>query len=76
MSAEDPGARAHRDRVRRDAALLTPIAGLILISPPVITLFATDARIFGAPTIVLYIFAVWLLLILIARRLAARLDEG
>jgi hypothetical protein len=58
----------------RDAAVLLPLAGLLLLVPPVIPLFVADVvRPFGLPAIVAYVFGVWLGLIgcaaLIARRL-------
>jgi hypothetical protein len=57
----------------RDAAALLPLAGLVLLMPPLITLFAVEADWLGVPAIVAYVFGVWLGLIgcaaLVARRL-------
>jgi len=64
--------RGHR---ARDAALVLPIAGLVLIAPPAINLFLADVTVFGAPLIGVYLFAVWALLILGAQRLSRRLGE-
>lgn len=60
----------------RDAAGLLPLAGLVLLMPPVITLFAVGHLVGGVPLIVVYVFGVWLALIgcaaLLARRLRPR----
>jgi hypothetical protein len=47
----------------RDLAVLLPVVGFTLLSPPVIGLFVSDARPFGVPGIVVYVFAVWAALI-------------
>ncbi|HKU84945.1 MAG TPA: hypothetical protein VJV77_01260 [Casimicrobiaceae bacterium] len=65
--APDPG-RA------RDLARIVTLLGTVLFLPPVVLLFATDARIGGMPLIVVYLFGVWLALIGCARLLAHRLD--
>ena len=65
--APDPG-RA------RDVARIVTLLGVVLLMPPVVTLFVTDSRIGGVPLIVAYLFAVWLALIVCARLLAHRLD--
>jgi hypothetical protein len=65
--APDPG-RA------RDWARVVTLLGVVLLMPPAVTLFVTDARIGGMPLIVAYLFAVWLALIGCARLLAHRLD--
>ena len=57
----------------RDAAALLPLAGLVLLMPPLITLFAIEAEWLGVPAVVAIVFFVWLALIgcaaLVARRL-------
>lgn len=63
------------------AAVALPLLGLFLLMPPVITLFAHGVGLGGVPTIVLYVFGVWIALIvcaaLLARRLGtARTDEA
>jgi hypothetical protein len=59
-----------------DAAALLPLAGLFLLLPPAISLFAVDGHVLGIPVIVAYVFGTWLALVacaaLIARRLAPR----
>ena len=65
--APDPG-RA------RDLARIVTLLGTVLFLPPVVLLFATDARIGGMPLIVVYLFGVWLALIGCARLLAHRLE--
>ncbi len=59
-----------------DVAIIAPVMGLILLIPPVIGLFATDATVFGAPLILVYLFSVWLFLIATAAVLARRLARA
>lgn len=59
-----------------DIAVLAPILGLVLLTPPVIGLFATRGTIFGAPVILIYLFTVWLALILAAAILSRRLSRS
>ena len=64
-------------RKSRESGFLLPIVGFLALVPPVISLFADDARIFGVPMIILYISFVWLMLIVGARWLAHRMsDDG
>lgn len=67
MSSEPPG------RIR-DAATLLPVLGLVLLMPPVVTLFAArGAGIGGVPLVVVYVFGTWLGLVAAAAWLARRL---
>jgi hypothetical protein len=70
-----PANDAFRGHRARDAALVLPLAGLVLVAPPVVNLFIADVSIFGAPLIGVYLFTVWGLLILCAQRLSRRLRE-
>lgn len=65
-----------RARKARDAALIIPLMGLVLLTPPLAQIFAIDARIIGVPAVVVYIFAIWAALIFIAKRLAGRLTTA
>ncbi|ODU84619.1 hypothetical protein [Devosia sp. 63-57] len=77
---------ADRRRVVGGMFMLT-VLGLVLLVPPVVTLFNHDISIMGMPQIVVYIFGVWVLLIVgtvvLTRNLtpdtpdiAERQDEG
>ncbi|ODT72923.1 MAG: hypothetical protein ABS75_01490 [Pelagibacterium sp. SCN 63-23] len=63
---------------------LLTVMGLVVLVPPVVTLFNHDSTFLGVPQIVVYLFGVWLLLILgtvaLAHYLspdpAGRQDEG
>lgn len=44
--------------------LLLTVMGLIVLVPPVVTLFNRDSTVFGVPQIVVYLFFIWLVLIL------------
>lgn len=67
MKQRSASRRAH------SAAVLLPLFGVFLLLPPFVTLFATSARPFGVPLIVLYLFGVWALLVAGAALLARRL---
>ena len=59
-----------------DMAVVAPLLGLVLLTPPVIGLFATEGTLFGAPVILIYLFAVWFGLILLAAVLSRRLARS
>lgn len=75
MSTPNLAISAARKRKLRDAALLLPVLGALLLVSPVITVFTAATTLFGLPLIYVYIFAVWLGLVLVARAMARRLDE-
>lgn len=62
-----------RHRKARDRALILPLVGLVLITPPVAGIFQLDARIGGVPFVLIYLFAVWAALIAGTAALARRL---
>ncbi|MEZ5934039.1 MAG: hypothetical protein R3F54_19285 [Alphaproteobacteria bacterium] len=61
-----------RDKIE-SLALVLPFLGLFLLMPPAVLAFGVPAMIAGVPLIVIYLFAVWALLIVIAAWLARRL---
>jgi hypothetical protein len=65
-----------RHRKSRDQALILPLVGLILLTPPVAGIFQLDAKIAGVPFTAVYLFAVWALLIACAAALSRRLRDG
>jgi hypothetical protein len=71
----EPGGDAFRSHRARDAALVLPLVGLVLIAPPVASFFVADVTLFGAPLIGVYLFVVWGTLIVCAQRLSRRLRE-
>ena len=62
-----------RYRKARDRALILPLAGVILLTPPVAGIFQLDAKIAGMPFTLLYLFAVWAILIAGAAALSRQL---
>lgn len=60
----------------RDAALVLPAAGLILIMPPFAGLFVGGGTVAGIPAVVLYIFGVWAALIGLGGLLSRRLGRA
>ncbi len=73
--APEPRGEARLPRRRRAVALaaLLPLAGLFLLMPPFIRVFAHGGRTLGAPSALVFLLVVWLGLILVTRRLARRL---
>lgn len=69
-------ARRLPSRRLNDMAVVAPILGFVLLTPPVIRLFATDGSLFGAPVILIYLFAVWFGMILVAAILSRRLARS
>lgn len=68
MSAEP------ENRRRREArALLLPIIAALMIMPPVVFVFDREAHWFGMPVIVVYLFALWGLVIIGTSVLSRRL---
>lgn len=47
-------------RKSRDLAVLIPLFWILLIMPPVVTLFAVDLDVAGIPLLLLYLLVVWL----------------
>ncbi len=58
--------------VERSFALT--VAALLLLSPPILTIFDIRVLLFGIPVLHVYCFAIWLVAILCGRALAKRLD--
>ncbi len=61
-------------RKSRDRALILFLAGLLLVTPPVGGIFQLDLKIAGVPFTLIYLFAVWAVLILGTALLARRLN--
>lgn len=63
-------------RKLENIAVALPIFGAAMILPPVVGVFAAEARIIGVPVIVIYFFSMWVLFIfgayLLSRRLKTR----
>lgn len=55
------------------AALLVPLAALLLLMPPFISLFVAPVSVLGIPILVVYMLGVWALLIFLTWRLSRRL---
>ncbi len=66
--------RRLRGRLARDRSLILLLLGALLFTPPVATAFDVDATLFGAPSAVIFVFAVWIALIIATARVARDLD--
>jgi hypothetical protein len=71
----DLARRALRARRRRDIAVILPLLGLFLFLSPVIRIAQGPSTIWGIPHIFIYLFGVWLILILLTRRLSRHLID-
>lgn len=69
------GARPPDSARRLDLLRILPVLGVLLVMPPVLTLFDRPVTIFGVPLLVVYVFGVWLCGIVITG-LVARLAAG
>ncbi|HHB83591.1 MAG TPA: hypothetical protein ENK61_09005 [Devosia sp.] len=56
-------------------ALLLPASGLLAILPPLVSIRNAQGTFFGFPTIIAYLFGVWLLLIVAAFVLQRNIPE-
>lgn len=56
-------------------AFFLPLAGLTLILPPFVRIFSNSDELFGVPSVILYMFAVWAALIITAYFLQSRQPE-
>jgi hypothetical protein len=59
-----------------ERALALTIATLVLLTPPILTIFSVPVFIFGIPLLHVYSFTVWLLAIACGGWLATRLGAG
>jgi hypothetical protein len=70
--------KASPESKTQQLAFLMPLLGLFLLMPPAVLTFTMPTTVAGVPLIVLYIFAVWGLVIigtaLLARRLTGPTD--
>lgn len=64
------------DRKISDRAVLLPLVGLLLLTPPLAGIFQLDIRVFGIPFTGFYLFGVWAALIVGAAVLSRRIRQG
>lgn len=72
---EPPRPRFLRRRRAEAAAALVPLFALFALMPPFIGVFVHDGRTLGAPSILIFLLAVWAGLIAATRRLARGLVD-
>jgi len=60
----------------REVAFFLPVAGVLLLLSPLVSLFKGDGTLFGIPVAVVYVFGVWIALIIVAVLLARRLRSS
>jgi uncharacterized membrane protein len=65
----------NRRKLENIAAAL-PVFGAAMIFPPIVRVFAPDARLFGVPIIVIYLFAIWMMFIIATYFLSRRLKQS
>ncbi len=52
------------------------ILGICFFMPPLAHIFQVDRMLFGIPATLVYLFAIWALLIIVTARLAPRMRNG
>lgn len=65
-----------RDSKARDRALVLPLVGALLLISPLAGIFQLDAKLGGVPFTLIYLFAVWAVLIVGAAALSRHLRGG
>ncbi len=60
----------------RDRSIALVLAGIVALMPPIAGVALIDAKLFGLPVALIYIFAVWALLIVGATMLARPLRDS
>ena len=58
-----------------ERAMILPLVALILLIPPLASIFEIDARPFGIPFTLLYLFVIWGILIFSTYKLSRRLQQ-
>ena len=69
----DERPRFLRRRRAEAVSALLPVAAFLALMPPFVRIFAHDGRIFGAPSALVFLLALWLGLVIGTRILARRL---
>jgi hypothetical protein len=64
------------DRKTGDRAIILPLVGCLLLTPPLAGIFQLDIRILGIPFTGFYLFAVWAGLIVGAAVLSRRIQKS
>ena len=64
------------DRKNSDRALILPLVGCLLLTPPLAAIFQIDIRVLGVPFTAFYLFGVWGSLIVGAALLARRIQKS
>jgi hypothetical protein len=59
----------------RERALALFILGVLIMNYPMMALFSVDGFVFGIPLLYAYVFSAWLLLIVLAALLVARIPK-
>ncbi|MDF1747574.1 MAG: hypothetical protein P1V34_01735 [Alphaproteobacteria bacterium] len=67
-------ASASAIRKSRDIAMIIPVIFTLLIMPPMVHLFGSEPGLAGIPSIVVYLFGLWILVVLLTAWNARRLN--
>ena len=74
MCAVDRPAESRGGARLGEKALVLTVASLILLTPPILTIFDVPLTVFGIPLLYVYCFVVWLAAIVLGGRLARRME--
>ena len=72
---DGPAGRGGSEARLAERALVLTVATLVLLTPPILTIFDVAVTVAGVPLLDAYCFAVWLLAIVLGGRLAARMEQ-
>jgi hypothetical protein len=72
----DGPANARPEGRLAERALVLTVVTLVLLTPPILTIFDVATTVAGIPLLHVYCFAVWLLAIILGGRLATRMEPG
>ncbi len=77
MSQPGPGERLREASSKAgDLSWILPFVGLLLFMPPILDFFDVGRYLFGLPLLLVYLFAIWLVGILLTGLAARRLQRA
>ncbi|MTI09756.1 hypothetical protein [Curvivirga aplysinae] len=59
-----------------ERALVLPLIGFLLLTPPILLIFNDENEIWGIPTLYFYAFFIWIFLIILGKLLTNRLIKS
>jgi len=66
----------NRSRATSEVSIVTFLFAVLVLNPPVLSLFSIDVFFFGIPLLYLYLFAVWSVMIMLIAWIAIGGERG